>query len=208
VPTARLATDPQSDASWMGLANAFVVDWLLRLQVDTTLNFLYWYGTPFPALMAARRLAPVVERLHSAGSATARAPLRAEIDALVADLYGLTEEEFALILSTFPLLDRDQPPLPGDCFVGETKRGEKREPRSFITRDKALLALFDLRGREPPTDIVAFFASAGVDISRNTGPIRDLRQRVAEAERRGAVAYIPSVRGRPPEGSLEDWEVR
>ncbi|MFA0742442.1 MAG: hypothetical protein DFNUSKGM_002565, partial [Candidatus Fervidibacter sacchari] len=38
--------------------------------------------------------------------------LRARIDALVADAYGLSVQEFAYILSTFPLLDRNQPPLP------------------------------------------------------------------------------------------------
>jgi len=34
-----------------------------------------------------------------------RANLRAELDAMVAHLYGLTEEEFAHVLSTFPLVD-------------------------------------------------------------------------------------------------------
>ena len=34
-----------------------------------------------------------------------RAALRAELDGLVAHLYGLTEAEFAYILTTFPLVD-------------------------------------------------------------------------------------------------------
>jgi len=33
-----------------------------------------------------------------------RAKLRAELDGLVAHIYGLTEEEFAYILTTFPLV--------------------------------------------------------------------------------------------------------
>jgi hypothetical protein len=33
-----------------------------------------------------------------------RAKLRAELDGLIAHLYGLTEEEFAYILTTFPLV--------------------------------------------------------------------------------------------------------
>ncbi len=37
-----------------------------------------------------------------------RAQLRAEIDALVAHLYGLTKEEFAYILDTFPVLRRKE----------------------------------------------------------------------------------------------------
>ncbi|MHB8995892.1 MAG: Eco57I restriction-modification methylase domain-containing protein [Armatimonadota bacterium] len=136
-----------------------------------------------------------------------RATLRAEVDAIVADLYQLSEEDFAFVLSTFPLLDRDQPPLPGDCVIGRTGAREQRRPKSYLTRDKALLALFDLRGKEPPTNVVEFFGAVGVDISANTGPLRDLRQRVAEAERRGAIAYMPSGRGRPPEESLTDWRV-
>ena len=34
-----------------------------------------------------------------------KGPVRAEIDGLVAHLYGLTEEEFAHVLGTFPLVD-------------------------------------------------------------------------------------------------------
>ena len=48
--------------------------------------------------------------------------LRAEIDAIVAGLYALSPTEFAYILTTFPLLDRDQPPLPGD--PGASARGD------------------------------------------------------------------------------------
>ncbi len=53
---------------------------------------------------------------------------------------------------------------------------------------------------DPPTDIVAFFAEAGVDIAgatdravAETGPIRDLRRRVALARELGAVAYVPTI---------------
>jgi len=121
-----------------------------------------------------------------------RARLRADVDARVGVLYGLSAQEYARILSTFPLLDQDQPPLPGDCFIRQTRTGEKTKPRGFITRDLALLTFFELAEQPPPGDIVAFFANAGVDIERNTGPIRDLRTRVEEATRRGAVAYIPT----------------
>jgi hypothetical protein len=127
-----------------------------------------------------------------------RARLRAEIDALVADLYGLSAEDFAYILTTFPLLDRDQPALPG-------------EPKSFITRDLALLALFKLRGERPPADIVDFFAAAEADIRAITGPLRDLEGRVVEATRLGAIAYIPSGRGGQvqvgPEGAEVQWRL-
>jgi uncharacterized protein (DUF433 family) len=145
-----------------------------------------------------------------------RAKLRAEIDARVARLYGISAHEYARILSTFPLLDQDQPPLPGDIFIRMTNKGERVIPRSYITRDLALLTFFQLLSEEPPGDIVAFFAEAGVDIDRQTSPIRDLRERVEEATRRGAVAYIPSTgKGWSPQSPyvppdlprelIEDW---
>ena len=45
---------------------------------------------------------------HKSGikDGTARQTLRAEIDALVAHIYGLTEDEFVHILSTFPIIDQ------------------------------------------------------------------------------------------------------
>lgn len=43
-----------------------------------------------------------------------RAQLRAEIDALVAHLYGLTKEEFAYILDTFPVLRRKEEQMFGE----------------------------------------------------------------------------------------------
>jgi hypothetical protein len=46
-------------------------------------------------------------RSHEDGAtdATQRAQLRAELDGLVAHLYGLSEDDFAHILGTFPLVD-------------------------------------------------------------------------------------------------------
>ena len=38
---------------------------------------------------------------------TQRAQLRAQLDALIAHLYGLTEPEFAHILTTFPLVPQE-----------------------------------------------------------------------------------------------------
>jgi hypothetical protein len=53
---------------------------------------------------------------------------------------------------------------------------------------------------------VEFFAAAGADISGITGPMCDLEQRVVEATRLGAVAYIPSGRGGEVEVEPEEAE--
>jgi hypothetical protein len=134
----RMIDDPTQMflcAAW----NSYLLDYLIRMRVTTTLNFFYLYQLPVPRLPekdAAFR--PIVERAarlicttpefddlakeivdepsrlvrtrrdasstFGATDPAERAKLRAELDALVAHLYGLTEAEFAYILTTFPLV--------------------------------------------------------------------------------------------------------
>ena len=114
--------------------NSFAMDWVLRQKVTTTINFFYLYQLPVPRLSASNpRFSPIIQRAArlicttpefddlaqatgltpktSAGRTeygttdpTERAKLRAELDGLVAHLYGLSEEEFTHILGTFPLV--------------------------------------------------------------------------------------------------------
>jgi type I restriction-modification system DNA methylase subunit len=214
VPTmSATQKDIRIHLTWVAITNSFVVDWLVRLRVSNNINFFLLESLAIPrlkvnesltqklAIRAARltcttpEFAPLWDDVathypaemdtpwqqeYAAIDPKERAKTRAEIDALVADLYGLSEQDFAYILTTFPLLDRDQPPLPG-------------EQKSYITRDSALLELFKLRGKQPPDDIVAFFAAAGADISSSTGPVRRLHERVAQAVGMGAVGYLPKA---------------
>jgi hypothetical protein len=111
-----------------GILNSFVLDAMLRNKVTTNINMFYIYQLPVPRLTAADGVfGPVVRRAgrlicttaefddlakavglksHRDGATAPaeRAQLRAELDALIAHLYGLTEAEFAYILTTFPLV--------------------------------------------------------------------------------------------------------
>jgi hypothetical protein len=112
-----------------GIWNSFVIDWVLRQKVNTTINFFYLYQLPIPRLggkepaiftpianRAARLICTTPEfddlaksvglKGHQGGvtDPTERAKLRAELDGLVAHLYGLSEDEFTHILETFPLV--------------------------------------------------------------------------------------------------------
>lgn len=114
------------------ITNSFVVDWYLRRKVTTTLNNFYIYQLPIPRLTAkdpdflplAERAARLVgtapefddllkevfgkkatHKTHGVTDPQDRLTLRAEIDALVARLYDLTQEEFQHILTTFPLVE-------------------------------------------------------------------------------------------------------
>ena len=113
---------------WCGLANSLVLDWLLRQSVTSTLNMFYLYQLPAPRLPSSdQRCVHIAERVARLVCTTApfdtlakdaglrnhhdgatdfaeRGRLRAELDGLVAHLYGLTEAEFAHILATFPLV--------------------------------------------------------------------------------------------------------
>jgi hypothetical protein len=112
--------------------NSFVVDWLLRQKVTTNINMFYIYQLPIPRLSEKDPLfKPIVERaaalicttpefddlkqaLKSNGYdispvetrliASLPSQIRAELDAMIAHLYGLNAAEFAHILATFPIV--------------------------------------------------------------------------------------------------------
>ena len=108
--------------------NSFVLDWLLRTKVSSTLNFFYIYQLPVPRLTEKDEyFQEIVERAAKLICTTAeydelakevglgshkngitdereRGKIRAELDGIIAHLYGLTETEFSHILSTFPIV--------------------------------------------------------------------------------------------------------
>ncbi|MFZ0962748.1 MAG: hypothetical protein WAO35_17910 [Terriglobia bacterium] len=113
----------------VGLLNSFTVDYVIRMKVSAHCNMFYVYQLPIPRLTETdAAFKPIIERAarlicttpefddlakevglgsHKAGATdpAERARLRAELDGLVAHLYGLTEEEFAHILATFPVVE-------------------------------------------------------------------------------------------------------
>ena len=145
------------------MLNSFTVDFYARNMVSANINMFYIYQLPVPRLTesdpafapivhAAARLictTPEFDDLaqevglgsHANGvtDPADRARLRAELDGRIAHLYGLTEDEFAHILKTFPLVAqpvkdaaleayRALGPSPDDAeIVGIIKRGESAE---------------------------------------------------------------------------------
>lgn len=112
----------------IALLGSFVCDWYIRQKILTNMNMFYVYQLPIPRLTEKdAAFKPIVERAarltcttpefndlakevglksykDGATDAGERGKLRAELDGLIAHLYGLTEEEFAHILTTFPLV--------------------------------------------------------------------------------------------------------
>jgi hypothetical protein len=201
VPTCAFNdADDRLHLLWIALANSFVIDWLVRRRISTTLNFFHWYHIPFPRVRptspAGAELIslsaqvsslqslrddlsmPVSKDVLDAGSrlGAERATLRAKIDAAVAELFDLSLAEYCLILKDFQILDRYQPPL--------TVNGTA-ESKSTITRDKAVSAYLQRRAMPPAANVNDLFGATGSEVT-------DLDERVNLAEQEGAIAYVPS----------------
>jgi len=121
--------EPRAMLLLCAILNAFVFDFQLRQQVTTNLTMFFIYQTPVPrispddneGMSVVRRAAKLIcitpefdalaaqvgLRDHRDGvtDPAQRAQLRAELDGLVAHLYGLSESEFAHILTTFPIVE-------------------------------------------------------------------------------------------------------
>lgn len=125
------STSPQNPLellSIVSLLNSFSFDYFIRQKVTAHCNMFYVFQVPMPRLTKKDpAFRPIVTRAaqlictttgfddlakevglksHKEGATdpVERGRLRAELDGLIAHLYGLTEEEFAYILTTFPLV--------------------------------------------------------------------------------------------------------
>jgi hypothetical protein len=120
--------DPRCSLFFCGCMNSFLVDFLVRQRVTTNLTFITLYQLPMPRVgepeLSFESIVNRVARLictspefddlakevglkgHKQGATDPikRAAVRAELDAMVAHLYRLTEDELVHILSTFPLV--------------------------------------------------------------------------------------------------------
>ncbi len=110
------------------ILNSFAFDWAIRKSVTAHVSFFFVYNMPVPRLSDDDpRMSAIVDRAarltctspefdvlaksmglrsHRDGvtDPAKRANLRAELDGLIAHLYGLTEDEFVHIVSTFPIV--------------------------------------------------------------------------------------------------------
>lgn len=134
LPTAQVFTsnsdrqDHAHELYFCACANSLVLDSMLRQRVTNHLTFFLLNQLPLPRIPASSAtFRAIVERAarlictapefdvlakevgiksHAQGitEPAKRAALRAELDGLIAHIYGLTELEFAHILETFPLV--------------------------------------------------------------------------------------------------------
>jgi hypothetical protein len=119
---------PKELIFFTGIFNSFVVDWEIRQRITSHLDMHFVYNMHIPRLTQSDKyFSPIVSRAarlicttpefddlarevglktykNGVTDPVERARLRAELDGIIAHLYELTEEEFAYILTTFPLV--------------------------------------------------------------------------------------------------------
>jgi hypothetical protein len=142
IGTPKLSTYTNSEMLYaLTILNSLVLDYIARFKITTSMSLFHLYQLPMPRLTVGKSyfdaIVPRAARLTCTTPAFAdlwqevmgtpwqeslaatdpgeRQRLRDELDAIVAHLYGLTRDEFAHILGTFPLV------FPNDA-AGEQKK--------------------------------------------------------------------------------------
>lgn len=121
---------------WLGFANSFVFDWLLRRVISTTVNYFLLSSIPIPNIDIQSEEAQIIiknaKRLTSMGpeyyTSESMSIFRSEIDSIVCKLYGLDKKDVDVIFEDFPLIDRGQASI-------------NNEDKSTVTKDY-LLSLY------------------------------------------------------------------
>lgn len=138
------------------LMNSYVADYILRSRMTTNLNLFFLYQLPIPRLTSDNKyFNPIVERSAKLICTTdefdelakevglgssrkgvrdeaKRAQLRAELDGIIAHVYGLTEEEFAHILTTFPIVEQSVKDAALEAYKEFTPKSDQQEIETII----------------------------------------------------------------------------
>ncbi|MDF1546629.1 MAG: putative DNA binding domain-containing protein, partial [Bacteroidales bacterium] len=142
--------------------NSFILDYVVRNQATTNITKFIINNLPIPRLNSTDKwFRPIVERAtklictttefadlwnevmlttwsseSGVTNETERNKLRAELDGIIANIYELTEEEFAYILSTFPLVKDTQKELTLEEFrkVREEIGNETEESQIWVSK--------------------------------------------------------------------------
>lgn len=143
LPYARAGSlDPAHMMLLAALWTSFAFDWQIRTQGINALTFMPLRAQPVPTPTDLDHLLPLAlaalqpDWLRNQAAEAAGCPAgpvewwraRAQLDAAIFDLYGFDADDARYVLSTFPMLDREQPALAG-------------ETRSTITRDIVIAEL-------------------------------------------------------------------
>ena len=115
----------------VGVMNSFVTDYFIRQKVSANVTMFNFLETPVPRLSSGKDFDFIVRKVaqlvcntnefselkkeigieHALTSENDRALARAQLDAAVAKIYGLTKDELAFVLEHFPNVEQKQKEL-------------------------------------------------------------------------------------------------
>lgn len=145
----------------VSIFNSLAYDYMIRQKVSAHCNAFYVYQVPVPRLSHGdAEFAPIVEcgaRLvctsaefddlakevglksykEGATDPAERARLRAELDGMIAHIYGLNEKEFIHILSTFPQVDQSVKDATLDAYREFAPKPGAQEVAALIAKGES-----------------------------------------------------------------------
>ena len=128
-----LKSDLEARSQWclLGLLNSLVANYLVRLNVTTHVTASLMSRLPVPKPSGESRhfdrLAALAQALAATGIADDSNDY-AELNAIAADLYGVTTEQYSAILDSFPLLAKS---LRDRCLAVHVRATETRKHGGF-----------------------------------------------------------------------------
>lgn len=186
---------------WIGIANSFVLDWLMRKKITITLNFFHWLQMPFPrlgnesdvAIKIAARSATILEKVngfdlskeikkegipelsreYGACKRKSIEKLRIEIELMVAQLFDISIAEYALLLLNFPSIDNGKQGLSGDTRLGTGKA------TSYVTRDYLLYEYAKMK-KVKDINLEHLFEDIDDKAKMSLGETKKLNQRISQ----------------------------
>lgn len=202
VPTCKFEPDDRLSTHlyWIGVANSFLLDWVMRKKMTITINYFHWAQIPFPyanvnssyfrdivafsAILLERingfnisqffdpHMDKDILKIYNECQNVSSGELRVMIDCIVSDMIGLTIDEMINVLYDFSSIDHGKDGIPGDLRYGT------KSSTSYVTRDVLLYRYIKFKNEHVTPNIVELFAHAGLDISGSTGKIKDLSERI------------------------------
>lgn len=122
VPTITFPSDPTGNIAyfWVGVTNSFVFDWMIRRIISTTVNYFHILSLPFPKINSSSadfdyivtRVKQLISMKSDYYNNDKMPNIRTEIEVKIAQLYGISESDFQVIIRDFPLIDKKQPRIP------------------------------------------------------------------------------------------------
>jgi hypothetical protein len=166
------------------ILNSYVLDYVLRSRVTTNLNSFYLYQLPVPKLIQTDFwYKPLIERAAKLICSTEefaelwenvtnckwsedmnvidendRNKLKAELDGIIGNLYGLNEIEYQYILSTFPIISSEQKAMALTAFQEFKVKFDGKKSEDVLLKD--LIA----KGESP---FVEFKSTLRIDLKTN-----------------------------------------